>query len=275
MISRRRYFICSSVLKKINTFLIVILASAAFGGCFIWSSVEDGWGNFTAYFNTYYNGENAFNAAMMDVENGIKENRIASLAGQQVPFTISGNAKQNFDIAIAKASKVLQYYPTSEYVENCLFMIGISYYYEGDNIPSERKFIEEQSKFPKSKRLAEAKMYYGSIEIRNRDYENGLRDLTAALALAREQKDRHTAELASYNISDYYLTQGDTVTAVAYLDTTTTFSEDDDAAIYLCSAGILLEDLKNYDAAKHECEKAWDEAKDIRLKFYSIFSCAR
>ena len=31
---------------------------------------------------------------------------------------------------IEKASKVLQFYPTSGYTENCLFMIGIGYYYD-------------------------------------------------------------------------------------------------------------------------------------------------
>lgn len=260
---------------KINKSLLVVFISVAFGGCFIWSSIKDGYENFTTYFNTYYNGENAFDAAMKDVKINLMENRIALLSGQETPFVISSGAKQNFDMAIEKASKVLQLYPTSEYVENCLFMIGISYYYEGDNIRSGRKFIEEQSKFPDSKRFAEAKTYYGSIEIRNRQYENGFSDLISGFALAERQKDLHTATFAANNISDYYVTQGDSMTAAAYLDSAATFSEYDEAAIYFCSAGIFFEDLKNYDAAKREYEKAWDEAKDIRMKFYSRYFLAR
>jgi len=271
--------------KKITTFPLsegvrwmsfaIIFISLLFGGCFVWTAIKDGWGDFTAYFNTYYNGETAFNEAMKNVDTSLIENRISSLSGQEMPFMISGTAKQNFDIAIEKASKILQFYPNSGYVENCLFMIGISYYYEGDNIRGGRKFAEEQSKFPDSKRFAEAEMYYGEIEIRNREYQNGLRDLTSALALAEKQKDSHTAELASSDISDYYVLQNDTVTATAYLDSAATYSKGDDAAIYLCSAGRLCEELRNYQTAKREYGRAWDEAKDIKLKFYSRYFLAR
>lgn len=260
---------------RINTSLVVVLVSMVFGGCFIWGSVKNGYEDFTAYFNTYYNCENDFDVAMNDVKTNLMEYRIASLAGDQAPFAASSFARQNFEGAIVEASKILQLYPTSEYVENCLFIIGISYFYEDDNVPAGRKFIEEQSKFPNSKRFAEAKMYYGSIEIRNREYENGLKDLTGALDLAEKQSDLPTAALAASNISDYYITQGDSITAAVYLDSAATFSKDDDAAIYYCNAGRLYEDVENYDAAMREYGKAWDEAKDIRLKFYSRYFLAR
>jgi TolA-binding protein len=265
----------NSVRTKIITTLAIVSIASIFGGCFVWSAIKDGYEDFTAYFNTYYNGETAFNDAMENVKASTMENRISALGGQQTPFVISGAAKRNFDIAIEKASKILQLYPTSKYVENCIFMIGISYYYEGDNIRSGKKFVEEQSAFPNSNRLAEAKMYYGAIEVRSREYDSGRRDLAVALGLAKELRDLKTAELAAYNLSDYYLGQGDTITAIAYLDSAASFAEDDDAAIYYCNAGNLLENLHHYSAASREYERASKEAKDFRLKFYSRYFLAR
>lgn len=163
--------------KVKSLILLPILTSLILTGCFIWSSVESEFGDFTALFNTYYNGKHDFEAAMTDVRNATKEYYVSLISGQTVaPFSLSSATRQNFDDAEAKASKVLQFYPNSSYTEDCLFIIGIGYYYEGDYIRSGRKFIEEQSKFPDSKRFAEALAYYGDIEVKNRNYDDGYRD---------------------------------------------------------------------------------------------------
>ena len=238
--------------------------------------MKDGFENFTAYFNTYYNGEHAFEEAMKDVKNSLKEYDVNQISGQPVSqFAISPAAHQNFDVAIEKASKVLQLYPTSNYTEDCLFMIGISYYYEGDNLRSGRKFIEEQSKYPDSKRFCEALMYYGVIEIRNRNFGDGYKDLMKAMSRAKKERNWDIVAQAASGLSDYFLTQSDTASAAAYLDSAATFSDNDDAAICACRAGNFLEDLGNYEEAKGEYDDAWDYARDIRLRFYSRYYLAR
>lgn len=263
-------------IKPYFRFLIAILISAVFAGCFVWSSIKDGYENFSAYFNTYYIGKHAFEAALKDVKNAVKEREIAILSGQPAtPFAISATTRQNFDLAIEKTSKVLQLYPTSQFTEDCLFIIGISYYYEDDNLRGGRKFVEAESKFPDSKRFAEAQMYYGSVEMRSRNYDGGYADLLKAIALAEKQKNWEIAAQAADNLSDYFLGQSDTATAAAYLDSAATISKDDDAAIYACDEGNLLEATGNYHAARRAYEKAWDQARDIRLRFYSRYYLAR
>lgn len=265
-------------MRKKSHIIIPVLAliSAVFAGCFVWSSVKDGYENFSAYFNTFYIGKHAYELALKDVENAIRDREIAIISGQPVTaFQISATARQNFDQAIEKASKVLQLYPTSEFTEDCLFIIGISYYYEEDNLRAGRKFVEAESKFPNSNRFAEAQMYYGSLEVKDRNYQSGYADLLKAIALAEKQKNREVAAQTANDLSDYFLGQGDTVTAAAYLDSAMTFSEDDAAAIYACDEGNLLEIIGSYDRAQRAYERAWDQARDVRLKFYSRYYLAR
>ncbi|HUI31894.1 MAG TPA: tetratricopeptide repeat protein [Candidatus Acidoferrales bacterium] len=260
---------------KFLVFLIAACATA-YSGCFLWTPVKDEWQDFTAYFNTYYNGEHAFDEAMLDVKSSLKEYNISLLSGQQTtPFVISSNAKQDFDIAIEKASKVLQFYPNSGYTEDCLFMIGIGYYYEADNIRAGRKFIEEQSKYPDSRRFCEAQMYYGEIEVKNRNYRDGYDDLLKALVQAEKQDNSDVAAGTAGDLAEYFLMQTDTVTAAAYLDTAAAFSKNDEAAVYSCKAGDLFESLGNLKDARREYEAAWGDARDIRLRFYSRYFLAR
>lgn len=274
---RSLFYFISSVSKK-DKFLVLtsVITSLTLSGCFLWSSVKDEYQDFTAYFNTYYNGEQAYESGLKDVETTLKEYDINLISGAFAPqYAISQTARQDFDLAIEKASKVLQLYPNSGYTENCLFMIGISYYYEGDYLRSGRKFIEEQSKYPNSKRFCEALMYYGDIEVKNRNFGDGFGDLMKAMAQAEKEKNREVTSQVSEYLSAYFISQDDTMSAALYLDSAATSAKDDKASIYACEAGNLFEDLGKYSDAKREYNAAWDYARDIRLRFYSRYFTAR
>ena len=263
--------------KRISLVLILATLSTILAGCFLWSSIGDEWQDFTAYFNTYYNGKHAFDEAMLDVKSSMLEYNVSQISGATAtnPFTISSNARQNFDIAIEKASKILQLYPNSGFTENCLFIIGISYYYEQDNIRGGRKFIEEQSKYPGSKRFCEALMYYGDIEVKNKNYADGYKDLKKALELARREDNQDIMTQDADDISNCLLTQSDSSGAAEYLDSAAAVAENDDAAIYACKAGELSESLGNFKNAEREYSAAWNYARDVRLRFYSRYFLAR
>ncbi len=242
----------------------------------MWGYVQQGYTNFSAYFNTYYNAQTAFEKALLDVKTSQREYQINQIAGSvQTTFQISPTSRQNFDLAIAKASKVLQLYPKSEFTEDCLFLIGISYYYEGDNLQGQRKFVEAEATFPKSNRIAEAQMYYGSMLIRGMNYDQGLKTIEDAQVLAHKEKNQAVLMKCSQVLSDYYLNRGDTVKAAAYLDTAATQSNGDESAIYACRAGNLLMAVGRYLQAQRAYQKAWSEAHDVRLRFYSRYYLAR
>ncbi len=250
--------------------------SSTLGGCFAWNYVKVGYDNFSAYFNTFYNASVAFSAGMKDVVASKRAYDINLIAGDHpAPFVISQNAKQDFEQTIVEASKVLQYHPHSEFTEDCLFMIGISYYYQGDNLSGERKFLEVEATFPNTKRLAEAEMYYGAMELDGQKMETGRDRVLHAIRLARQEKKRNIVAMSSAILSDFYLKQGDTLSAAAYLDTASVFSQDDEAAIYACRAGRLLVDAQEYAEASREFSYANLVAHDVEIRFYCRYYLAR
>lgn len=235
-----------------------------------------GYDNFSAYFNTFYNASVSFNAGMKDVRASKLAYDLSLIAGEHpAPFVISQNAKQDFEQTIVEASKVLQYHPHSEFTEDCLFMIGISYYYQGDNLSGERKFLEVEATFPDTKRMAEAEMYYGAMELYGQKMETGRDRVLHAIRLARREKKRNIVAMSSVILSDYYLRQGDTLAAAAYLDTASVFSQGDEAAIYACRAGRLLVDSQEYLEASREFSFANLLAHDVEIRFYCRYYLAR
>lgn len=250
--------------------------SAGLGGCFAWNYVKQGYDNFSAYFNTFYNASELFDDAMKDIQQSKRTYELSLIAGDHpAPFVISQNAKQDFNDVIVKASKVLQYHPHSEFTEDCLFMIGIGYYYQEDNLRGVRKFLEIESTFPKTKRFAEAEMYYGGLQLTGMEKEQGRDRVLNAIRLAKQENNRSIVAMSSTILSDYYLKEGDTLTAAAYLDTASVFSDGDDAAIYACRAGNLYTSLHEYREAMKDFTRAKDQARDINVRFYGVYYLAR
>lgn len=255
---------------------VVVAMSAGLGGCVAWNYIKQGYDNFSAYFNTFYNASMLYDQALKDIQQSKQTYELTLLAGNNpAPFAISQTAKQNFNEVIVKASKVLQYHPNSEFTEDCLFMIGIAYYYQADNLRGERKFLEIESTFPKTKRFAEAEMYYGGLQLTGMEKEEGRDRVLHAIVLAKQEKLREVVAMSSAILSDYYLKQGDTLKAADYLDTASAFSDGDAAAIYACRAGNLHTSMREYPEALDEYTRTRDQARDINIRFYGTYYLAR
>jgi TolA-binding protein len=121
-------------------FLLVVFLPAIVPGCSIWDSA-------TSYFNTYYNAQRLFGEAEEEIWSQKEYQRL----GRNYylgPMTNANKAK--FTSVIEKCSKLLQYHPESNLVDDALFMIGMSYYYESDDQAAERKFRELLTQYPNS-----------------------------------------------------------------------------------------------------------------------------
>lgn len=253
-----------------------MIMSAALSGCFAWSYVKRGYDNFSAYFNTFYNASQLFNDAIKDVAETKLAYNLSLIAGDHpAPFVISSKAKTDFNDVIVKASKVLQYHPHSAYTQDCLFMIGIGYYYQGDNLRGERKFLEIESKFPDTKRLAEAEMYYGGLQLNGLKNDVGRDRVRHAIRLARSEKKPDIVATSCEILADYYLKEEDTLKAADYLDTASVFSQNDNAAIYACRAGDLYTAIHEYSKAEKQFMRATDQARTVKVRFYSVYYLAR
>ena len=123
--------------------LAVLAASLSFSSC--------------AYFNTFYNTKKLFNEA-----NKEREKRQGSQPGTA--------EKKKYDDTIAKASKILEVYPNSKYVDDALFILGVSLYYKQEYIKAQRKFQELSQYFPNSSYYPRARIWLAKTDIELADY---------------------------------------------------------------------------------------------------------
>lgn len=110
-----------------------------------------------AYFNTFYNTKKLFREA-----NKERERR----QGAQ-PTTAE---KKKYDDTIAKASKILEVYPNSKYVDDSLFILGVSFYYKQEYIKAQRKFQELSQYFPNSSYYPKARIWLAKTDIELTDF---------------------------------------------------------------------------------------------------------
>ena len=96
-----------------------------------------------AYFNTFYNAKRYYRRAYAETQ----KNRTAQLTSAE---------KQNYEKAVQKASKILEFYPKSKYVDDALLLLGKCFYHQREYLRAERKFEELLTNFPDSEFRAEA-----------------------------------------------------------------------------------------------------------------------
>lgn len=102
-----------------------------------------------AYYNIFYNAQKYYQA-------GLKKS-VANPTG-----TVQ---TQDYNKAIKTASKVLELYPESKWVDDALLLIGKSYYQIEQYRKSMRKFEELLANFPQSELTTEARLWLGKSMI--------------------------------------------------------------------------------------------------------------
>ncbi len=140
-----------------------------------------------AYYNSYYNAQKSYNNALNIIE---KSNSTS----------VPGNAVTAFNIAIAKASRVLELYPNSRWADDAVLIIGKSYYFMGQTEDAKLKFQELILNFPYSKLVPEARSLHvktllddGQLELA--EYE--LNEIIAAEDVKTELKSDAFLSLAN------------------------------------------------------------------------------
>lgn len=118
--------------------LILLISLTFFSAC--GQTLKNTWGDFRAYYNTYYNAKESYRAGLAKV--------------REQPFTIepgelvrihhapvqAGNS--DFQKAIDKGAKILRKFPDTKWVDDAILLIGKSYYYRHEFYPAQQKFEE-------------------------------------------------------------------------------------------------------------------------------------
>jgi outer membrane protein assembly factor BamD (BamD/ComL family) len=156
---------------------LLILVPLLFAQCSLWDSL-------TAYFNTYYNATRLFSEAEEEVWTQA-DTRYAG-TNWLIRLDPPSSARTRFSSVIEKCSKLLQYHPESDLVDDALMLIAKSYFYQGEVQKCERKCRELLDTHPKSSLCDEARVLLAYALYKMNDVAGGAK-------IAREVVDRDDA----------------------------------------------------------------------------------
>lgn len=105
-----------------------------------------------AYFNTFYNAKRYYKRAYHET----KKNR----SGKPMPAE-----RTNYNKAIEKASKLVDFYSKSKYVDDALLLLGKCYYHQQDYLMARRKLMELKDNYPESGLIAEANIWLAKTDL--------------------------------------------------------------------------------------------------------------
>jgi TolA-binding protein len=230
-----------------------------------------------AFFNTFFNAKMYFNDAEKQREERLKKEKKQRQQGQ----TQRGNRRRtnskrpaaqelkNYNLSIEKASKVLEVYPKSKYIDDALFLLGKCFFRKLDYQKAERKFIELRENFPNSEFVPEAQLWLGKTYIELRDYETA--EETFHLALNTNVKDNIRDE-ARYLLGGLFKHKKDFVTAISEFETAADRAKDKviRAQAYY-EMGECYFEIKNYEKAVESFKKARKYSPDEKIEYEALY----
>lgn len=164
-----------------------------------------------AYYNTFYNAEQFFKKAEKEREKRLEDMKKNANKNLNRDYSKpSGNELQSYDKAIEKASKVLQMYPDSKYIDDALILLGQCFYYREDNLKAERKFKELLNNYPESEFIPEAKLWLARTYLELEKYDDAKAEFQDIITSRVPREIRDEALLA---LGELYFIQEDYITA--------------------------------------------------------------
>ncbi|MFH1011455.1 MAG: tetratricopeptide repeat protein [bacterium] len=195
-------------------------------------------GQSCAYYNTFYNAKKHFEA-------GERANRNRP--------TGQSRDVQNYRKCIETGSRLLELYPKSRWVDNCLLLMGKAYYRSGEFPRAQRKFEELLSNFPKSRLVPEARLWLAEALIEMKRPAEALTILQQLRASPGAKAFWARASLRMGRIHFDAKRYGDAATA--YQDASGRFRDRADRAEALFMYGRSLFLRNDFEAAKAVFER--------------------
>lgn len=201
-----------SLMKKI---FLLFIPAILFAGCGIW-------GNFTTYFNLYYNASDLFEQA----ETAIKEQKVDLFSTQEI--VVPGSANQQLMKVIEKASKILQFHDETAFVDEALLMLGKSFFYQRNYQKALRKFNELIASDQQSDLILETQLWIGKTEMKLKEFEKALQTLSIVRTKAIEEGEDEIVNQSFIEEIKYYITLKDYQNAISLSNRLLEISDDDE-----------------------------------------------
>lgn len=227
-------------------FVVVVLLLVA--GCSRNTFVGQRLGNFTAYYNTFYNAEKAYDEGVKAITTSADQQAI----DRDVYLPLFGGEgrvvaqTQAFQSAIEKSSDILRDHPNSKWVDDALLLIGKSYFYLQNHVGAETKFREVETL--DSPLEDEARFWLARTYIVSAQYDRAANHLEESLI--REDLSRRWEPKLRLALGSLYVKRQAWEDAVTELETGLENVRDNDlAARAQFLLGQVYETLGRYEEA--------------------------
>jgi tetratricopeptide (TPR) repeat protein len=227
------------------------------------------WQNFTVYFNRYFNAADIFEQAEEEIEKDKTE--IFEFKEKKIP----SSANQNLTKVIEKCSKILQFDRESAYFDNALYMIGKSFYYQGEYAKAIRKFNELASVEDTDLSLIN-KYWIGKTQLQLRNFEEGDKILQAATKQAIEENENEIAHDAYVARISYFIDRENYTTSIELCNELLNISDDDELnAEVSFQLGKLYIKLNQVENAAEAFARVEQYSPTFETEFASNFENAK
>jgi TolA-binding protein len=258
--------------------LLACLLSIGFSGCSVFSTVG-GWfseryGDTVAYFNAYYNAKRLFDEAEAEI---LGTTLSARGKGQVIPQTgqIPSTARQKLNQVIDKCSNILSFYPKSGVVDDALFLIGKSYYYEGEYVRAERKFSELLAQFPSGALALQAQLWFLKTLERLNSFDDAMNAGESLAHDAKEAGEPNIAAEADTILASLLMSHDRPAQAIEQYANAVAVSKDGKMqAAAQSRIGDVYFSLQDYDKADSAYLKVQEFSPDPYVLYYSQLQAA-
>lgn len=198
--------------------------------------------NCTAFFNTFYNAEEAFKEAQ------IVHLKLLKTYPESLIVTPPFDALAKYDRAIEKSNKTIETFEKNKkWHDDALFLMGKAYYFKRDVDKCIRRLRQLENEFPASKHIPEAQLFIGKAYI-----DDGNLDKAEEVLLAAEKRFpalNSDQEITLLMIAIAIRRNGKSQ-AIELLEATLKSIKSDDIRLdlFLQTAELYIE-LKQYDKA--------------------------
>ncbi|MBN1997153.1 tetratricopeptide repeat protein [candidate division KSB1 bacterium] len=185
---------------KTKSVIIIVLLTGLFSSC--------------AYYNTFYNAKKFYREAEKErkkrertqvVELTPEEKAQQKKAGtydRSAGNRAGATEMQSYQKSIEKASKVLEFFPESKYVDDALLLLGKCFYYRREYSKALRKFEEILQLYPDSDIISTARLLMAETYIGMEQYDDAERQLREIVGDDRFPKE--IREEAGYELGGLY-----------------------------------------------------------------------
>ncbi len=144
------------------------------------AGLKERWGDFNAYFNTYYNAQESFKRGLKLMDNQVVTFNTARPIRVHLTPVRAGQA--DFEKAIEKSANVLREHKDSRWADDAIELIGKSYFYLGQYFSAEQKFDEVLMASRSDELRQRAVLWRGRIYLETNRFAEGADYLSARLS---------------------------------------------------------------------------------------------